>query len=136
MTRRKRHKASVTMNNLLHRMPVTGYMRFNLDSADDPAEYERSVVCTGDFTDPTRRANILGAYHHYKFTVALRNYSGLLLSESDHYIPEPINYYEFEQIIRMIVNEQADEFNHRQVLSGKHSTIQISVYNPNKREHL
>ena len=42
--------------------------------------------------------------------------------------PEPTN--------QDLVNEQADGFGHRKVLSGRHSTIQISVYNPNKREHL
>lgn len=117
-------------------MPITGYMKFNLDSADDNELFEQTVEATGDFADPVRRGYILASPHYYKFTVVLCNYSGTVLSENDYFITDMIDHYEFEQVIRELVNEQADEFGHRKVLSGRHSTIQLSVYNPNKREHL
>lgn len=134
--RKPRRLISRTTNNLLSRMPITGYMKFNLDSADDNELFEQTVKCTGDFADPIRRGYILGSPHYYKFTVVLCNYSGTVLSENDYFITQMIDHHEFEQVIRQLVNEQADEFGHRKVLSGKHSTIQLSVYNPNTKEHL
>lgn len=117
-------------------MPITGYMKFNLDSADDIELFEQTVEATGDFADPVRRGYILGSPHYYKLTVVLCDYSGAVLSEEDYFILDMIVHYEFEQVIRDLVNEQADEFVQREVLSGRHSTIQISVYNPNTKEHL
>lgn len=134
--RKPRRQISRTTNNLLSRMPITGYMKFNLDSADDNELFEQTVEATGDFADPIRRGYILGSPHYYKFTVVLCNYSGVVLSENDYFITDTIDHYEFEQVIRELVNEQADEFGHRKVLCGRHSTIQISIYNPNTKEHL
>ena len=134
--RTPRRQISQITNNLLSRMPITGYMKFNLDSADDNELFQQTVECTGDFADPVRRGYILGSPHYYKFTVVLCNYSGMVLSENDYFITDMIDHYEFEQVIRELVNEQADEFGHRKVLSGRHSTIRLSVYNPNTKEHL
>lgn len=134
--RKPRWQISRTTNNLLARMPITGYMKFNLDSADDNELFEQTVECTGDFADPIRRGYILGSPHYYKFTVVLCNYSGTVLSENDYFITDMIDHNEFEQVIRKLVNEQAAEFGHRKVLSGRHSTIQLSIYNPNTKEHL
>lgn len=141
MSKRKKHKQShinkaPLLNSLLSRMPITGYMKFSLDSADDEELFQQTVECTGDFADLVRRGHILGSPHYYKFTVTLCNYSGTVLSEDDYYIPQMIDHYAFEQLIRELVNEQAEEFGHRKILSGKHSTIQLSVYNPNTKEHL
>ena len=134
--RKPRRQISRSTDNLLSRMPITGYMKFNLDSADDNELFAQTVECTGDFADPIRRGYILGSQHYYKFTVVLCNYSGTVLSENDYFITDMIDHHEFEQVIRGLVNEQADEFGHRKVLSGRHSTIQLSVYNPNTKEHL
>ena len=134
--RKPRRQISRTTNSLLSRMPITGYMKFNLDSADDNELFEQTVECTGDFADPIRRGYILGSLHYYKFTVVLCNYSGTVLSENDYFITQMVDHHEFEQVIRNLVNEQADEFGHRKVLSGRHSTIKLSVYNPNTKEHL
>ena len=117
-------------------MPITGYLTFNIDSADDDELFAQTVEATGDFADPVRRGYILGSPHYYKFTVVLCNYSGTVLSENDYFITDMIDHYEFEQVIRQLVNVQADGFGHRKVLSGRHSTIQLSVYNPNTKEHL
>ena len=122
--------------DLLNLMPITGYMKFNLDSADCNELFEQTVECTGDFADPIRRGYILGSPHYYKFTVVLCNYSGMILSENDYFIIDMIDHHGFEQVIREFVNEQAGEFGHRKVISGRHSTIQLSVYNPNTKEHL
>ena len=134
--RKPRRQISRITNNLLSRMPITGYMKFNLDSADDNELFAQTVEATGDFADPVRRGYILASPHYYKFTVVLRNYSGTVLSEDDYFITDMVDHYEFEQVIRELVNEQADGFGHRKVLSGRHSTIQLSVYNPNTKEHL
>ena len=56
---------------------------------------------------------------------------GLLRSTRDELCAVPKYHDDVE-----LVNEQADEFGHRKVLSGRHSTIQLSVYNPNTKEHL
>lgn len=134
--RKPRRQISRTTNNLLARMPITGYMKFNIDSADDNELFEQTVEATGDFADPVLRGYILGLPHYYKFTVVLCNYSGTVLSEDEYFVLDMIDHYEFEQVIRELVNKQADEFGHRKVISGRHSTIQISVYNPNTKEHL
>lgn len=134
--RGRQRSVTRTLNTLLALMPITGYMKFNLDSADDQELFEQTVECTGDFADPVRRGHILASPHHYKFTVKLCNYSGTVLSESEYHIPQLIDHHEFEQVIRDLVNEQADEFGHRKVLCGRHSTIRLSIYNPNTKEHL
>ena len=136
LKRKPRWQISRTTNNLLSRMPITGYMKFNIDSADDSELFEQTVEATGDFADPVRRGYILGSPHYYKFTVVLCDYGGAVLSEDDYFVIDMIDHFEFEQVIRELVNKQADEFEHRKVISGRHSTIQISVYNPNTKEHL
>ena len=134
--RKPRRQISRITNNLLSRMPITGYLTFNIDSADDAELFVQTVEATGDFADPVRRGYILASPRYYKFTVVLRNYSGTVLSEDDYFVTDMVDHYEFEQVIRELVNEQADGFGHRKVLSGRHSTIQLSVYNPNTKEHL
>lgn len=134
--RKPRRQISRITNNLLARMPITGYLKFNIDSADNSELFAQTVEATGDFADPVRRGYILASPHYYKFTVVLCNYSRTVLSEADYFITDLIDHYEFEQVIREFVNKQADEFGHRKVISGRHSTIQLSVYNPNTKEHL
>ena len=117
-------------------MPLPGPIKFHIDNTDNKEQITQTVEATGDFADPVRRGYILASPHYYKFTVVLCNYSGKVLSENDYFITDMIDHYEFEQVIRELVNEQADGFGHRKVISGRHSTIQLSVYNPNTKEHL
>ena len=100
LKRKPRRQISRTTNNLLARMPITGYMKFNIDSADDNELFEQTVEATGDFADPVRRGYILGSPHYYKFTVVLCNYSRTVLSEEDYFITDMVDHFEFEQVIR------------------------------------
>ena len=135
--RKSRQQINHSMNNLLSRMPITGYMKFNLDSADDSELFNQTVECTGDFADPIRRGYILRSPRCYKFAVTLCDFSGVVLSDSDYYITEPIDYFAFEQVIREFVNEQAHETDlQNKNICTKHSTVKLSVYNPNHKEHL
>ena len=46
--RKPRRQISRITNNLLSRMPITGYMKFNIDSADDDELFAQTVEATGD----------------------------------------------------------------------------------------
>lgn len=129
-------RVGITTAHLLAKMKSTGYMKFSLDCVNDPELFAATVECTGDFAIPDRRSYFLGSKHHYKFTVALCNPDGDVLSENDYYVADPVDHHEFEQVIRGLVENQLKDFDNPEILSGKHSTVKLSVYNPNLKEHL
>lgn len=127
--------ASRSTIDLLNLMPITGYMRFSLESADNPKLFDETVEVTGDFATPSSRAIILGNPHRYKFTITFINKDGSLLDESDYYVNQPVSYDELEQIIIQLANEQGFELDTTNLDPHK-STITLSVYNPNTKEHI